>query len=386
MILLITAPRLVLSPVAGIAYAAQRPSALSHPFADAAQGEDKRLQPARLALERQEFVSALRLCQEARKQGAPLADALRVQSDVFKATGYLDKEMETLQHWSDLASRAVEPLLKLFYIDYDLGWMRQADSISRRLVQIAPQNSRCHLTRALILYKEANPTPGLPFIEKARRLQPNNLDLVNLHVLMLLKAHQYARAEAVAREAVTRDPSLTKNRLALASALLSQQKTPEAIAIYQDILRREPQNIEAIYQLGVQRQKQGNDAEALRLFQQVARQDVGYGKTGWYLGNLQRKQGNRAAADALLKRYQAMNTDADAFNTALSRLPTHDADSNLHAQLARMHADMDELPQAIVEWRRALQLRPGDAQAKSGLAEALRRHGRIGEAQQLQRG
>ena len=57
-------------------------------------------------------------------------------------------------------------------------------------------------------------------------------------------------------------------------------------------------------------------------------------------------------------------------------------DPALHHRLAGFHLQSGELPQAVVELRRVLALRPDDRRAQQELAAALKRQGRFTEARQ----
>ena len=344
---------------------------------------DARLVPARDALARQDYRAALRLCAQAQRQGTARPDALHVRSDIYKAADYLDKEIESLQQWRLSAPRVVEPCLKLFYIYLDLGWWREAQRESDAVLVLAWADPRAHIARALLFYQSTVPERGLAPAERARQIQPENLQFANIHATILLKCHRFAQAEAVARQALARDPARPENRLALGSALLGQNKDAEAGALYQEMWQQQPDSPEAAYELGVLAYKQNRAEDALRFLEPLARQDIGYSKTAWYLGNLYRKLGRAAEGNKLLQTYQTLNANDEDYEVALKRLRSHPDAADLHSKLAQMHADAAELPQAIVEWQRAQKLSPGDASIRKSLAQALRRHGRVAEAQQL---
>jgi tetratricopeptide (TPR) repeat protein len=344
---------------------------------------DPRLNGAREALVRRDFVTALQRAEAARKQGVPLPDLLEFKADLFKETNYLDKEVATLRQWTAAAPRDHHPWLKLFHIYLDLGWRHEAGKASDRVLQLAPNDPRSLVTRALLYYRSKDPTLGLASIEAAERLNPANREFVSLHATILLKALRFAEAEAEMRRSLTQDLSRSADRLVLAQALLGQRKLVEAAAALRQVQQQEPDSAEAAYGLGIIAQKQGDLPEATRQFQRAAARDAQYSNVLWQLGRLYIQQGRGEEGRKMVRMYETLDANASAFETALSRLESRPDNADLHAQLAQSHLGADELPQAIVEFRRVLELRPNDARARQGLITALTRHGRVTEARRL---
>jgi cytochrome c-type biogenesis protein CcmH/NrfG len=364
-------------------------TAASHsPATGAAKGEDSlphdpRLHSALDALRRQDYPQALRLCESARKQGVAQAEVLPIEAEVFKATEYLDREIETLRRWIDTDPRNHRPWLKLFHIYLDLGWKAEAAEASEYALRLAPRDPRVHIARALFFYRSNEPTVGLQHIDRARQLDPSMPALINLHTTILLKALRFAEAEALIRKSLDKPPHPIASLLLLAQALLGQDKTQEAVALFQEVQQREPQNVEAAYQLGVIAHRQNNLAEAARQLETAARIDSQYSNVLWHLGRIYREQGREEEGSKLMRVFKKMDENTLAFETALARLQSRPNNPEVHYRLAQFRLSADELPQAIVELRRTLQLRPGHLKARRDLIEALRRHGRVTESRKL---
>jgi len=344
---------------------------------------DPRLAKAREALARQDFRSAFQECEAAQKQGVPRPAVLELKADLFKATGYLDKEIETVRQWAVAAPRDQHPWLRLFYIYLDLGWRREAAQASDRALQLAPKDARSYVTRALRYYYSSEPALGLKPIQEARRLDPANTALANLHAAILIKTFRFPQAEAILRKTLERDPQNVSDRLALAQALLGEGKAQEAYTELSPVQQQAPDNLDVAFELGVLAEKRGDVAEATRQFERVAAADKHYSNVLWHLGKLYIRQGRAAEGQKLLKTYQTLDLNTHGYETALIRLESRPNDAGLHYQLAQFHLDAEEFPQAIVELRRVLLLRPGDARARQALIAALTRHGRVTEAQRL---
>jgi Flp pilus assembly protein TadD len=362
-------------------------SGAAAPVRAAAPGEpelDARLAGARAALARDDLPAAFRACRIARQKGAPARAILPVEAEVFRRAGYLDREISALRQWATVATDDAMPWQKLFYIDLDLGWRCEAGEAVKRATSLAPQDPHTLVIQAISFDRAHDSPRALAGVDQALRLDPANGDLANLRATLLMKMARNAEAERVLRVALARDPANAPDRLALAHALLAQGRMAEAIAQIREVERREPDNVEAAYQLGVLAMKQGDLAEAQRELERAAAADAGFSHVAWYLGRLYLRQGRAAEGRKLLRMFQRMDANALAFETALEQLEAWPRDPALHERLARFHLAAGELPQAVVELRRVLELQPGNARAQHDLAAALNRQGRLTEARQLQ--
>jgi Flp pilus assembly protein TadD len=341
---------------------------------------DPRLTSAYSALQAKDLTGAYRLSVLAEKHGVPRGAVLPLQADIFRAADYLDKEMSALQQWTSAAPRDPLPWIKLFHIYLDLGWKHEAEAASRKAFALAPRNPRCYVTRALLAYRSNEPAAGLPAIKAAERLDPANTEYANLHASLLLKALRFPDAEQKSRQILKKAPQSKEDRLALVQALLGQNKTSEAEAILRSLQSQEPENAEVACQLGLLAEKKHDPIEATRQFEKAAASDAQYSNVLWHLGRLYIQQRRTEEGQKLLKLYARMDANASDYETLLKRLETRPDDISLHYRLARAHQAADELPQATVEFRRVLQLRPAHPAARKDLAAALTRAGRTTEA------
>jgi len=344
---------------------------------------DPRLREADGAIRRKEYPIAIRLIAEAQKEGVPESDALRMRADVFRATDYIDLEIETLREWVKADPGSAEPLLRLFYIYLDLGWRWDAGNASANALKVDPDNYRASVARAIHFYRSAEPELGLPFIEIARRARPRDPDIANLHASILLKRLRYSEAEGVAREALTLDSKNLSNRLALAHALVRQNKAPEANAELAEVLRLDPENVEALFESGALAQKRGDSRAAVAYFEKAAAKDVQFGNIAYRLGTLYLKEGKAAEGRRLLEMFRKMEATTSAYETVQSRLNARRESADFHFQLARYHLEAEEYPHAVVELKQALKLAPRYPQARRDLIHALMRQGRTTEARRL---
>lgn len=344
---------------------------------------DPRLAAAKSALDRQDFAAAFRLTEAAAKRGAEKPAVLEMRAAIFKATDYLDKEIEALKFWTEAAPRDPRPWIKLFYIYLDLGWRQEADRASKQALVLAPSNSRSYVTRAIYYYRSEAPQLAIPSIKEARRLDPSNPNLANLQEVISIKARNFAEAEIDVRKTLALSPKNTAEQMNLYHALVGQNKIQEAEALAREIQLREPGNVETAYELGGLAEKRGDLVEATRQFEKAASLDSRFNNVLWRLGRIYSEQGRTADGRKLLMTFETLEKNTADYETALSRLRTRNESPDLHYQLAKYHIGAGEIPQAIVELRRVLQLRPGDPGARTSLIGALTRQGRVTEARQL---
>ncbi|MDW8207204.1 MAG: tetratricopeptide repeat protein [Chloroherpetonaceae bacterium] len=390
------APILALLLLAGcrpaLTVAPERPNATVTPASQdtarvsrRAPDPDPRVADIRAALNAQDYPRALQLCRAARNRGVPLPLILEQEAEIYRATRYLDRELDTLIAWCRAAPKDPRPWYRRFFLYIQMGWRREAEQASARAFQLAPDDARSYVTRAILHYRSNEPALGLPDVEKARQLAPNNPEYLNLHATILMKDGQVGRAEAVLRDLVARAPQEPRHRILLAQALARNRKPDEAEALLRALQSEVPDSVEIAYELGLMAEKRGDLVEAARQLERAAALDPGYGNVLFCLGRVAIKQGRAGEGRALQKRFQVMDSRATTFETTLNRLRTRPNDPELHRQLARIYLADNELPQAILELRRVLQLRPHDTQACRELITALQRHGRITEARQLAR-
>lgn len=347
---------------------------------DKSAAPDSRLASAYAALRAKDLPGAYRLSVLAEQHRTPRRIVLPLQTEIFRAADYLDKEIEALRQWTVLAPHDPLPWLKLFYIYLDLGWKHEAENAARQARNFAPHNPRCYVARALLAYRSSDPAAGLTAIAEAQRLEPANPEFADLHASLLLKALRFREAESALRSMLKTDFQSKANRLSLAQALLGQNKTAEATGILRALQQQDPDNVPVAYQLGILAQQKHDPVEAMRQFSKAAAIDSQYSNVTWYLGRLSLQQGKAEEGRKLLKLFARMDANASDYETMLKRLETRPDDARLHYRLARLHQGADELAQATVELRRVLQLQPRDTVARKDLAAILVRAGRATEA------
>lgn len=363
--------------------AASPSSVSSEPSPALSPPADARVADIVAAIDTQDYPLALKHCREARAKGLPLPLILEQEAAIYKATGYLDKELETLIAWSKAAPKDAKPWFRRFSITLDMGWRKEAEQASAQALLLAPNNAHSHVTRALLHYRSNEPAHGLPDIRRAQQLAPDNREYVSLQAAMLMKAHKAPEAEAVLRKLIERFPQEPQYRLTLAQVLARNGKAAEAEALLRVLHSEMPESAEVSYEAGLLAEKRGDITEAALLFEKAAKLDPGHDNVLFCLGRVEIKQGRATEGRTLQRRFQTMDSHTTNFEITLNRLRTRPDDPELHRKLAQVYLADKEFPQAILELRRVLELRPGNMQARGELVTALNKHGRITEARQL---
>jgi len=199
----------------------------------------------------------------------------------------------------------------------------------------------------------------------AKSLTPRDPDIDAYLVQAHLAARRFARAEAVAREALARDPDQPRMVRLRAQSLLKAGKTAEANTLLEDGAARRPDNREFVVGLADLYADQKRTADAVRMLEQ-ARKTFGDDQSiAMRLANVYEAAGRLDEAEKELRRLMSEDPlNADAMNS-----------------LGYMLADRGlRLPEAIDLAERAVKIEPSNPAYLDTLGWALFKHGRTEEA------
>ncbi|MDQ1471812.1 MAG: hypothetical protein QOJ99_3292 [Bryobacterales bacterium] len=205
-------------------------------------------------------------------------------------------------------------------------------------------------------------------------------------------------AIAMFRQALAKDPGLTKARYNLAEALAASGQTDQAIAEYKEAIRAHPGFAEAEYALGNVLVKAGKASDAAEHYGNAIRARPAYPEAHNNLGNLYSEQGNYEKAEGELN--EALRIDpgfAEAHNNlgrvlASAHRPAEAMDHLKRAaaikpnflearyNLARLLQESGSMDAAITEYRRAIAMQPGFTAAHLSLGQALGDAGKLDAA------
>ena len=197
-------------------------------------------------------------------------------------------------------------------------------------------------------------------------------------VLPLLGAttwHQlasYRDAEALWSDVLAKNPASYLAQIHLGKIRTAQGRNPEATDHFRAALALEADDSESpidLRNLGMSLARQGKLAEASDCFAEAVRRDPGDWETLHELAVLAGRQLRHREAAGLFRRVASIRPDEPI----------------VRVNLGNALAAGGDLDAAIVEYERALALRPGLVEAKFALAKALARGKRFQEAERLYR-
>jgi len=129
----------------------------------------------------------------------------------------------------------VAALVGLWKKDYE-RWAHEAD----RALSLAPNYGHAHLARGLVYVYTGEPVKGIPYIERAIRLDPAQQQYRHFLGTAYLVAGNYEAAAAILRERVAITPSTDLSRALLASALGHLGRLEEARQIWRELKEINP--------------------------------------------------------------------------------------------------------------------------------------------------
>jgi predicted Zn-dependent protease len=199
----------------------------------------------------------------------------------------------------------------------------------------------------------------------AKTLTPNDPEVDAYLVQAHLTARRFDRAEALAREALARDPDQPRMVRLRAQALLKGGKTAEANKLLEDGIAKEPDDRELVVGLADLYAEQKRHDDALRLLER-ARKTFGDDEAlTMRAANVYDAAGRLADAEKELRRLMAEDPlNANAMNSLSYMLAEHGT----------------RLPEAIDLAQRALKVEPDNPAYLDTLGWALFKNGRTEEA------
>jgi cytochrome c-type biogenesis protein CcmH/NrfG len=333
------------------------------------------------------YEDAVFLLQEAQRLAPDNVESYRGLYQTCISQSQFDRAYDYAEEGLKHAPRDMELILGLIHLDSLVGWNGPARDLLKRLDGTPDaDNPRVHIASALIhrqvtdsRHAEADLTAALArepqndkayallsgvqwetgksreaeaSIRKALALQPDNPDYL-LHLSEIqLRGRTPESIEAsrqTAERALQVDPGNRSAFMAIALALLTQKRAAEATGILERMLARYPDDPQASYQLAQLRLRAGRQAEAQQLLTKYAE--------GVHLAD-----------------------DLKSLTLKVAMVPNS---ADAHLELGRLYNLTGAYEKAVLVLRRALQLAPGNADARRELARALAATNRSGEYAEL---
>ncbi|MCW3095713.1 MAG: Tetratricopeptide repeat [Chthonomonadaceae bacterium] len=306
---------------------------------------------------------------------------------LYKQAGrYEDRECNVLRRL--VALRTQNPLvyLRLGQIYLELNWLEPARPLLETSLKLYPNSTAGQIEMAHYLFQSGNPNQAISQMQAIHRKAADDAVAANLLGQYYLAMHNYPAAETVLRETLRLQPSDRDLQVELAFVLMQQNRPevlPEAIALLQGVIASGQRQVEAYTWLGRIYENQNRTEEAIDSYQNAVRLQPSFENVSMALGRLYLKQGKTQEGERLVRFYQEIKKNSGDYSFARELLAQHPNDATAHARVAGWHMRLKEYPNAIIEWKRVLELRPGDASARQQLITALLAMGRVTEAREL---
>ncbi len=174
-----------------------------------------------------------------------------------------------------------------------------------------------------------------------------------------VRAKDYDRAIALFREAVRGEPGNVQRRLELAYTLLKAGETESAREEFAAVMRRAPSNSQAALEYGYLSHETGHTAEARRTFDRLRKSAAG--------------EARESAEEAFRSIDGPLAAEIARWSAVVAQSPEN---FNAHRELAQLAEDRDELETAAAHYLAAWRLRPAERGLRIDLGRVLKAVGR----------
>jgi tetratricopeptide (TPR) repeat protein len=139
--------------------------------------------------------------------------------------------------------------------------------------------------------------------------------------------------------------------------------------VFQQILAATPEDPTARYYLGLCYQRKKQIPDALKELEWVYQRTPDFEQTRLILGQLYISSGHAEEGRRILEQERQIREREERRSRAGYRVATRPNDPNAHRELGKLYREIGDLPRAIVELEKTLELKPDDAEARRLLDE-----------------
>lgn len=300
---------------------------------------------------------------------------------VFDAEGRLDLAIAEYRRALQIAPNDPPALALLAYKYVSLGWNQQAKQLLTDALRHNPDDPRLHVALALTAFQNnVSARDAEKHLLIARRLAPDDPAMLGPLADFYRHRHRYAEALQVVNQALASAPNTLALLLQRAQIFLEMSNAPAAIEAANRALQAAPDDPQPLYIRALAEKQAGQTDAVLRDLEQVRSKVPDFEKTRLLLGQIYVRQGNKQKGQALLEEYHRDHVLDDSVEREILCVANAPDDAAAHLSLGKHYQQRGDLVRAIVEFKRVLELRPGDPDARASLTGALRQAGRGAEA------
>ncbi len=258
-----------------------------------------------------------------------------------------------------------EPSLSEAQAFIDAGKLNDAENAARRYLENHASSADGHYLLGFILFKEGNRKSSLAeYREGARYRAPGALDLEVIGANYFLM-EDYAAADEWLTKSVALDPKDVHAKFYLGRAKYNQRQFADAARMFVECLKLDPGNVKAADYLGLSDEALGKIEDAIAAYRSAIALDTAAAPEPYVdLGTL------------LVEN----DRDADAVPYLVRAAEVAPGDWRVHRGLGKAYLQLNRLPEALTELRKATALAPENAPLHFLLAQALRKSGLADQA------
>ncbi len=302
--------------------------------------------------------------------------------DLYDRIGEPDLALDELRKANAAAPLDTGAASLLAYKYLSFGWTHDAETLLRHALLKTPNAANLHATLGLVNFQNLDLASAERELLMARSLAPQDRSVIAPLIDVYLRWRKPEKAANLIAEALQVTPDDPDILTRYAQMRIDAGDASGALAAANHALQREPNSTKALYVRALAEKAQGDRVGAIRDMQAVTDAAPNVDALRM-LGQLYLQTGDKQQALECVRqadRVQAVSIPYERFVTAGRNQPN---DAATHRDLARYYHNVHKDALAIVEAKRALELRPGDSSARALLVEALTACGRSSEAQSL---
>jgi tetratricopeptide (TPR) repeat protein len=310
-------------------------------------------------------------------------DPYREMARLYDAVGYLDREVATLERLQTAAPSDVVTLVQLGHLYVQLAWQQRAGPVLTRAVKLAPDLPAAQYEMARYEWETAHSDAAVSRLTAFHQRHPDETPIVAKLAEYEMALQHFREAETLLSEALRRKPDAQDLQRLLAYNLIKQgdaTRLQAALAILNPIVTRGTADAEPYCRLGQVYEQLRRYPDAVAAYEVAFRRDPAFENTALSLGRLYLREGKQQQGERLVRFYTAINANMQLYSQAHERLRHHFNDPNAHLEVAFLDVKTNRLPEAILEFRYVVTLRPKDTVAWKGLKRALLAANRRAEA------
>ncbi len=244
----------------------------------------------------------------------------------------------------------------------------RAAEVLDRMVAANGQSFEAYLLRARFGREHLPPGQIAPDIDRARRLAPDNPDVLQAVAALASLQDKPEEAQSYLRQGLKAHPRHAGLYLALAELEVQSHRPGDAIACLRRGLTALPEHTDLQHALADLLLRQGERAQAGEVIGRLARAGSPLARAGYWEARLRMQDRQWAEAARLLEDARARLAVTPAW------LPP------VELALGQCYEQLGDHDRRLAAYRRAVELDPASATARHGLGAALLESGRVSEA------